>query len=83
MLLRLRRNSICAGGNLINSTNLGTFSTDLAISARGWGGLEMTNSVLHLPFKLPVFEILLIVSGMILLAGELFQTGQKGIRDLR
>ena len=42
---------------------------------RSSGGLELVNSFSLLPFKLPVFEILLIVAGAILLA--------SGLRDPR
>jgi hypothetical protein len=38
------------------------------------GGLELASSVLRLPFELPVFAILLIVLGVILLARELLRS---------
>jgi hypothetical protein len=47
------------------------FTTTLGIMALIGGGLELAGSVLSLPFDLPVFAILLIVLGMILLADEL------------
>jgi hypothetical protein len=47
------------------------FTTTLGILALVWGGLELAASVLSLPFELPVFAILLIVLGLILLAREL------------
>jgi hypothetical protein len=37
------------------------------------GMLELAGTVLNLPFKIPVFAILLIVLGMILLAHELLR----------
>ena len=43
----------------------------LGILALVWGGLELAQSVLALPFEMPVFAILLIVLGVILLAREL------------
>ena len=47
------------------------FTTILGILALVLGGLELTISILNLPFELPVFAILLIVFGMILLVREL------------
>ena len=43
-------------------------TTILGILALVWGGLDLAPVVLHLPFKLPVFAILLIVLGVIVLA---------------
>jgi hypothetical protein len=40
----------------------------LGILALVWGGLDLAPLVLHLPFKLPVFAIWLIVLGVTLLA---------------
>jgi len=47
------------------------FTTTLGILALVLGGLEMANSVLPLPFELPIFAILLITLGLILLAREI------------
>ena len=47
------------------------FTTTLGILALVLGGLELANSVLRLPFELPVFAILLITLGVILLAREI------------
>jgi len=47
------------------------FSTTVGILALVWGGLELAGSVLRLPFELPIFAILLIVLGAIMLAREL------------
>ena len=47
------------------------FTTTLGILALVLGGLELAISVLHLSFELPVFAILLIVLGAIMLAREL------------
>jgi hypothetical protein len=55
------RNGICPSG----------FTTTLGILALVLGGLELVQLVLDLPFELPVFGILLIVLGMIILAREL------------
>jgi hypothetical protein len=48
-----------------------SFSTTLGILALVWGGLEFAASVLSLPFEIPIFAILLIVLGGIILAHEL------------
>lgn len=45
----------------------------LGILALVWGGLELAGSVLSLPFELPIFAIVLIVLGLIVLARELQQ----------
>ena len=47
-----------------------SFSTTLGILALVWGGLEFAASVLSLPFEIPIFAILLIVLGGIILAHE-------------
>jgi hypothetical protein len=43
------------------------FSTALGILALVLGGLELAGPMLHLPFELPVFAILLIVLGVFVL----------------
>jgi hypothetical protein len=58
------------------------FSIALGILALVWGGLDLTRSVLHLPFELPTFAILLIVLGMILLADVLLRARKTGLGDL-
>ena len=68
---------IFLGLNLARSLNglpTSGFSTTLGILALVLGGLELAISVLHLPFELPVFAILLIVLGAILLARELLRS---------
>ena len=45
----------------------------LGILALVWGGLELAGSLLSLPFELPVFAIVLVVLGAILLGRELLQ----------
>jgi len=47
------------------------FTTTLGILALVLGGLELANSALQLPFELPIFAILLITLGLILLAREI------------
>jgi hypothetical protein len=51
------------------------FTTILGILALVWGGLELVGAVLSLPFELPIFAILLIVLGILVLVHEL--TGRK------
>lgn len=51
------------------------FTTTVGILALVLGALELSRLLLQLPFDLPVFGILLIVLGMIFLAGEL--TGKR------
>ena len=46
-------------------------TTTLGILALVLGGLELASSVMHLSFELPIFAILLIVLGVILLGREL------------
>jgi hypothetical protein len=68
---------IFLGLNMARSLNgipTSGFSTTLGILALVLGGLELASSVLHLPFELPVFAILLIVLGVILLARELLRS---------
>jgi len=65
---------ILLGLNLARSLNgipTSGFTTTLGILALVLGGLELASSVMRLPFELPVFAILLIVLGVILLAREL------------
>ncbi len=49
------------------------FTTTLGILALVLGGLELASSVTRLPFELPIFAILLIVLGVIVLARELLR----------
>ncbi len=51
------------------------FSTTIGILALVWGVLELTGAVLSLPFELPIFAILLIVLGVIVLVRDL--TGSR------
>lgn len=46
------------------------FSLTIAILALVWGGLELAGAVLRLPFEVPVFAILLIVLGVMVLFGN-------------
>ena len=56
---------------LLNGVPVSRFSTTLGILALVWGGLELVGILLSLSFELPVFPILLIVLGVIILAPEL------------
>ncbi len=49
------------------------FTITLGILALVLGGLELANVVLHLPFELPVFAILLITLGVIFLVREILR----------
>ena len=65
---------IFLGLNLARSLNgipTSGFSTTLGILALVLGGLELASSVMRLPFELPIFAILLIVLGAIMLVREL------------
>ncbi len=55
----------------LNGIPTSGFSTTLGILALVLGGLELAGSLLALPFDIPVFAILLIVLGAIMLAREL------------
>ncbi len=46
------------------------FSTTIGVLALVWGGLELVGVLVSLPFELPIFAILLIVLGLIILAPE-------------
>lgn len=60
---------------LLNGIPASRFSTTVGILALVWGGLELVGVLLSLPFEIPVFAILLIVLGVIILAPEL--TGRR------
>jgi hypothetical protein len=57
----------------LNGTRINGFSSTIGVLALVWGGLELAGAVLSLPFELPVFAILLIVLGAIILAPVLFR----------
>lgn len=48
-----------------------------------FGGLLLASEVLHVQFELPIFEILLIVLGVILFLRGLLQFRSASFRDLR
>ena len=53
------------------------FTTTLGILALVLGGLDLTAALLHLSFELPVFAILLIVLGAIMLVRELLRNRRE------
>ena len=55
----------------INGIPVSGFSTTIGILAFLWGGLELVGVLVGLPFELPVFAILLIVLGVVILVPEL------------
>ena len=59
----------------LNGVPTSGFTTTLGILALVLGGLELAAAAFSLPFELPVFAILLIVFGVIVLAREL--TGNR------
>jgi len=61
---------------LLKGVSVKSFTTLMGFITIVWGGIELANSVMRLPFKLPVFEILLIGSGVILLGREFLRTRQ-------
>ena len=69
---------ILIGLNIARSLNgvpVSGFSTTVGILALVWGGLELAGVLLSLPFEIPVFAIVLIVLGVIIIAPEL--TGKR------
>jgi hypothetical protein len=50
---------------------MSAFSTTIGILAIVWGVLELVGVLVNLPFEIPIFAILLIVLGLIILAPEL------------
>lgn len=54
------------------------FTITLGILALVLGGLELGRPFLHLSFELPVFAILLLVSGVVLLGRALLQVRNGG-----
>jgi hypothetical protein len=55
----------------LSGVPISRFSTTVGLLAFVWGVLELAGALLHLPFELPVFAILLIVLGVIMLTNEL------------
>jgi hypothetical protein len=71
---------ILLGVNLarrLSGVAISRFSATIGILALIWGGLELAGILLSLPFELPIFPILLIVLGLIILAPELSRTREQ------
>ncbi len=62
-----------------NGIPTSSFSTTLGILALVFGGLELAGLMLNLPFELPIFAILLMVLGGIMLARELLKNRNQEI----
>lgn len=65
---------ILIGVNLVRKlvgVPISGFSTTIGILALVWGVLELVGVLVSLPFELPIFAILLIILGLIVLAPEL------------
>jgi hypothetical protein len=76
---------ILFGLNIARSRNglpTSGFTTTLGILALVLGGLQLVQMVLDLPFELPVFGILLIVLGMIILGRELMGKRSENVSSL-
>jgi hypothetical protein len=58
----------------LSGVPISRFSTTVGILAFVWGVLELVGVLLGLPFELPIFAILLIVLGVIVLWPELMGT---------
>ena len=64
---------ILLGANVVRyfrGIRINGFSTSIGILALVWGALELAGAFLRLPFELPVFAILLIVLGLMVLIGN-------------
>ncbi len=66
----------------LNGIPTSGFSTTLGILALVWGGLELAGAVMNLPFELPIFAILLITLGVLLLGGEVYELKIQNNRRL-
>ncbi len=53
------------------------FTTVLGILALVWGALEMAGALLSLPFELPVFAILLIALGVLIMGSEALRLNRQ------
>lgn len=65
------------GVRSLNGLPTNGFTLTLGILALVWGGLELAGSLLQLPFELPVYAIVLIVLGVILLERELQRSSSE------
>ena len=56
---------------------INVFSTTLGFLALLLGGLQLARPLLHLSFELPIFAVLLLALGVIILARQLTQKGNE------
>jgi hypothetical protein len=56
-----------------NGIPTSSLTITFGILALVWGGLELAGSVLSLPFELPIFPILLITLGVLILGNEVIR----------
>jgi hypothetical protein len=71
---------ILLGLNLVRSMKgipTSGFTTILGILALVWGGLELAGVLLTLPFELPVFAILLITLGLLVVGREIMHLSDQ------
>jgi hypothetical protein len=54
------------------------FSAGIGILALVWGGLQLAGAVMRLPFELPIFAILIIVLGVLILVGNRGEDAMSG-----
>jgi len=59
------------------------FSIALGILAVVWGGLDLAGVFLNLPFEIPVFAILLVVLGLIVLVPEINSMRNESMGELQ
>jgi hypothetical protein len=67
----------------LNGTPTNGFSITLGILALVLGGLKLASSLLTLPFDIPIYAILLVVLGVILLTRELLRARKEGFGEVQ
>ncbi len=65
----------------LSGLSTSSFTITVGILALVWGGLDLAGVLLSLPFEIPVFAILLVVLGMIVLARQ-FSANRNAIGGL-
>ncbi len=61
----------------LNGMTISAFSSTIGVLALVWGGMELAGALLSLPFEMPVFAILLITLGAILLGREILRPREE------
>ncbi len=61
----------------LNGLPASAFSNIVGFLMLAWGGLELVGAVFSLPFQLPVFAILLILFGALLLVPQIFRSKEQ------